>query len=75
MCHPSLAGGGSVCGTDEFQCNATHSSGPCIPKTWFCDFDDDCGDMSDEPPDVCCKFSSRVGSTLYGSGVAVLKVN
>ena len=34
-----------VCNADQFQC----ANGICINKNWLCDFDNDCGDMSDEP--------------------------
>ena len=34
-----------TCNDDQFQC----ANGICINKNWFCDFDNDCGDMSDEP--------------------------
>jgi len=34
-----------ACPADFFQCPAT---GQCIPPTWLCDREDDCGDMSDE---------------------------
>ena len=27
----------------------------CIPLRWRCDFDDDCGDQSDEDPELCCE--------------------
>ena len=39
------------CADNEFQCNNTQ----CIPEVWRCDWDDDCGDMSDEPRDECSK--------------------
>ncbi|XP_062907004.1 SCO-spondin [Mobula hypostoma] len=34
----------SLCTDSEFQCG----SGRCIPRSWFCDNEDDCGDGSDE---------------------------
>ncbi len=40
-----------TCGSDEFRC-ANHK---CIPNLWFCDYDDDCGDRSDEPREKCSK--------------------
>ena len=33
----------------DFQC----TNGLCIPLRWRCDFEDDCGDSSDENPDIC----------------------
>lgn len=33
----------------EFACKNRH----CIPKLWMCDFDNDCGDDSDEPAYMC----------------------
>ena len=33
----------------EFTCNNTK----CIPKEHYCDLEDDCGDQSDEPNNLC----------------------
>ena len=38
------------CGEQEFRCPNQEQ---CIPDHWVCDGEDDCGDMSDEPPDQC----------------------
>lgn len=41
--------GGSICRADEFLCN----NSLCKLHFWVCDGEDDCGDNSDEAPDMC----------------------
>ena len=42
-----------TCEATEFPCE----NGRCIPKSWKCDSENDCGDGSDEG-DFCSKFIS-----------------
>ncbi|XP_044727187.1 prolow-density lipoprotein receptor-related protein 1 isoform X2 [Chrysoperla carnea] len=44
----------TFCMSDEFQCR----NGQCISKQYFCDYDNDCGDSSDEP-DICKYFGAN----------------
>lgn len=41
----------------EFSCK----NGKCIPKLWMCDFDNDCGDDSDEPAYICRQRNCTTG--------------
>lgn len=41
--------GGNICRADEFLCN----NSLCKLHFWVCDGEDDCGDNSDEAPDLC----------------------
>lgn len=41
--------GGNICRADEFLCN----NSLCKLYFWVCDGQDDCGDNSDEAPDMC----------------------
>ena len=45
-----LAVGG--CGSDQFTCGPG-AERPCIPESWVCDGDNDCGDSSDEDSQLC----------------------
>lgn len=47
---PYLSAGPKSCENDEFTCN----NGLCIPEIQRCDFNNDCGDASDE--DTTCAF-------------------
>lgn len=42
------------CSISDFKCNTT---GRCIPSTWVCDKEDDCGDSSDENIEKCKMFN------------------
>ena len=46
------------CDVDEVECGLA-SRRMCIPDSWQCDGDDDCGDNSDELPVVCGQFTYR----------------
>ena len=41
--------------TGDFLCRTSHR---CVPASWHCDGDDDCGDGSDEPEEICSKSPS-----------------
>ncbi|KFD53736.1 hypothetical protein M513_05441 [Trichuris suis] len=41
------------CGPNQFFCDAHIGNGKCIPKTWYCDYEFDCMDQSDEPANEC----------------------
>ena len=41
----------------EFSCK----NGKCIPKLWMCDYDNDCGDDSDEPAYMCRQRNCTTG--------------
>ena len=42
--HYFLFFSGEACSTHQFEC----AKGQCIPQTWMCDGENDCGDFSDE---------------------------
>ena len=46
---PRFPGGTAPCSVHEFEC----LNGRCVPMSWTCDKEDDCGDNSDEETD--CK--------------------
>ena len=48
-----------TCPPDTFQCA---SSLRCIPESWICDGDNDCGDMSDEQN---CQCTCHSHFTIY----------
>lgn len=46
-----LLGENVSCHEDEFHCD----NNKCKPLMWRCDGEDDCGDSSDEDPELCGK--------------------
>ena len=42
--------GNKTCDPSKFACD----NGKCIPEAWKCDYDDDCGDNSDEKKEWNC---------------------
>lgn len=50
-----------TCPPNQFSC----ASGRCIPISWTCDLDDDCGDRSDESAS-CGKKDSREAGLAQG---------
>ena len=52
----------TVCYSDEFTCD----NGECVPDSYVCDGDNDCGDYSDE--DGCGMYNLHVQCILYTDG-------
>ncbi|CAG4965375.1 unnamed protein product [Colias eurytheme] len=50
----------NVCSLKQFQCK----NGKCIPMSWMCEGEDDCGDNSDEIIEECKKVSILAFSTM-----------
>lgn len=42
-----------TCQPEQTKCQSTNI---CIPRSYLCDGDNDCGDMSDESPTHCGEF-------------------
>lgn len=50
---------GEACSTHQFEC----AKGQCIPQTWMCDGENDCGDFSDEQH--CTETTVSCSETEY----------
>lgn len=66
VCSPPPA---RTCPPNQFSC----ASGRCIPISWTCDLDDDCGDRSDESAS-CGKRDSRRARLAKGRGSSWVEV-
>ncbi|XP_063839085.1 very low-density lipoprotein receptor isoform X1 [Ostrinia nubilalis] len=51
----------NICSSKQFQC----ANGKCIPLSWVCEGDDDCGDNSDENIEQCKKESRTCTSSEF----------
>ena len=49
-----------TCEANKFKCD----NGRCIPADWQCDFDNDCGDNSDEKAEFACRKSNTVATCM-----------
>eukprot|EP00062_Callorhinchus_milii_P008174 gi/632950593/ref/XP_007890808.1/ PREDICTED: low-density lipoprotein receptor-related protein 1-like isoform X2 [Callorhinchus milii] len=54
----------ATCGAFDFMCN----NGQCVPARWQCDENDDCGDGSDESPEVCHMKGCGLNEISCGPG-------
>ena len=45
----------TICKVDEFKC----LNGRCVQNDVLCDFNDDCGDRTDEMPSICEKYTQK----------------
>lgn len=52
------------CETHQWQC----ANKRCIPESWQCDGEDDCGDQSDEDPTHCSTRTCRPGQFKCRNG-------
>lgn len=57
ICFPTSVDNKTCDPETEFACK----NGKCIPKLWQCDFDNDCGDDSDEPAFMCRQRNCTTG--------------
>lgn len=49
-----------TCQPEQTKCQSTNI---CIPRSYLCDGDNDCGDMSDESPTHCGGFALSIRVT------------
>lgn len=53
-----------MCESHQWQC----ANKRCIPESWQCDGEDDCGDHSDEDPAHCSSRTCRPGQFKCRNG-------
>ena len=52
--------------SESFQCANCN----CIPKSWFCDHDNDCGDLTDEPNNCSKYIINYYGNGYHGNTIS-----